>query len=215
MLVTNKTVFGRTKKFSEKNLKSLKNFRRKKSSAEQKNFSGEDFFCSQNIHEYSEKWNFRNENSEILFVTKTIECQFYETRTFVFPKAIVCGPWSRTWQIYGFAWITVRFWKLFLVKSQHLFVMDFKSNHFRLIFSTENGLSSVSNLIQTWWNLFGIHSRTFSEDFGSYNFVSNAKCWTSEYKDFSVVTVFFQQNVNLKDLICSFLILRKKNYSTV
>ena len=215
MLVTNKTVFGRTKKFSEKNLKSLKNFRRKKSSAEQKNFSGEDFFCSQNIHEYSEKWNFRNENSEILFVTKTIECQFYETRTFVFPKAIVCGPWSKNLANLRLCMDHRPFLKAFSCKEPTPFVMDFKSNHFRLIFSTENGLSSVSNLIQTWWNLFGIHSRTFSEDFGSYNFVSNAKCWTSEYKDFSVVTVFFQQNVNLKDLICSFLILRKKNYSTV
>ena len=93
MLVTNKTVFGRTKKFSEKNLKSLKNFRRKKSSVEQKDFSGEDIFCSQNIHEYSEKMKLSKRKFGNFICNEDHRMPILRiTNVRVFPKTIVCDP---------------------------------------------------------------------------------------------------------------------------
>ena len=49
-----------------------------------KKSSAEDFLLGEIFTNIRKNENLRNQNSEILLVTKTIVCQFHETRTFVF-----------------------------------------------------------------------------------------------------------------------------------
>ena len=94
MLVTNKTIFGRTEKFPEKIQNHGKIFRIKKIFGRTKKFLTEDFFlCVKSLRIFRKKENFQNEDSEILFVTKTIVCQFHETRIFgVFFRRLYVAP---------------------------------------------------------------------------------------------------------------------------
>ena len=83
MLVDYKQKIIEQKQLRKKFQNLRKNFRVKKFLAERK-FSAEEFLFVKYLRTFEKTKNLRNEDLEILFVTKTIVCQFHETGTFVF-----------------------------------------------------------------------------------------------------------------------------------